>query len=153
MTDTTSPALQTALAYYQAWTSHDLDKAMSYIADDIVCDLPGGRLEGADAYRGFLGPLGSRRRVRDRHGRQDHQKPARLRPGPVRRRPESRELTAARVPQAAMTPAQVTGVIATQRLWVPRTSSMSCDQPVFVDHATDASVPSDAVLLKVGPFG
>ncbi len=52
-----------------------------------------------------------------------------------------------------MTPAQVTGVIATQRLWVPRTSSMSCDQPVFVDHATDASVPSDAVLLKVGPFG
>ncbi len=56
MTDT-SPALQTALAYYQAWTSHDLDKAMNYIADDIVCDLPGGRLEGADAYRGFLGPL------------------------------------------------------------------------------------------------
>jgi SnoaL-like domain len=29
MTDTTSPALRTALASYQAWTSHDLDKAMS----------------------------------------------------------------------------------------------------------------------------
>ena len=57
MTDTTSPALQTALAYYQAWTSHDVDKAMNYIADNIVCDLPGGRLEGANAYRGFLGPL------------------------------------------------------------------------------------------------
>ncbi|SRR5712691_3416637 len=57
MTDTTSPALRTALAYYQAWTSHDLDKAMSYIADDIVCDAPAGRLEGADAYRGFLGPF------------------------------------------------------------------------------------------------
>jgi ketosteroid isomerase-like protein len=57
MTDTTSPALQTALAYYQAWTSHDLDKAMSYIADDIVCDTPAGGLEGADAYRGFLGPF------------------------------------------------------------------------------------------------
>lgn len=56
MTDTTSPALRTALAYYQAWISHDLDKAMNYIADDIVCDLPGGRLEGAGAYRGFLGP-------------------------------------------------------------------------------------------------
>ena len=42
MTDTTSPALRTALAYYQAWTSHDLDKAMSYIADDIICDAPGG---------------------------------------------------------------------------------------------------------------
>ena len=50
-------ALQTALAYHQAWTSHDLDKAMSYVADGIVCDAPAGRLEGADAYRGFLGPF------------------------------------------------------------------------------------------------
>src|SRR4029077_4053078 len=57
MTETTSPALHTALAYYQAWTSHDLDKAMSYIADDIVCDAPAGRLEGAEAYRGFMGPF------------------------------------------------------------------------------------------------
>jgi ketosteroid isomerase-like protein len=57
MTDAPSRALQTALAYYQAWTSHDLDKAMSYVADDIVCDAPAGRLEGADAYRGFLGPF------------------------------------------------------------------------------------------------
>ena len=57
MTETTSPALRTVLAYYQAWTSHDLDKAMSYIADDIVCDAPAGRLEGADAYRGFMGPF------------------------------------------------------------------------------------------------
>ena len=57
MTETTSPALRTALAYFQAWTSHDLDEAMSYIADDIVCDAPTGRLEGADAYRGFMGPF------------------------------------------------------------------------------------------------
>ena len=57
MTETTSPALRTALAYYQAWTSHDLDKAMSYTAGDIVCDAPTGRLEGAEAYRGFLGPF------------------------------------------------------------------------------------------------
>ena len=56
MTQTTSPALRTALAYYQAWTSHDLDKAMSYIADNIVCDAQAG-LEGADAYRGFMGPF------------------------------------------------------------------------------------------------
>jgi len=55
MTDTTSPALQTALAYYQAWTSHDLDAAMSYIAEDIICDAPAGRLEGAEAYRDFMG--------------------------------------------------------------------------------------------------
>jgi len=30
---------------------------MSYIADDIVCDTPAGRLEGAEAYRGFQGPF------------------------------------------------------------------------------------------------
>jgi ketosteroid isomerase-like protein len=57
MTDTTNPALRTALAYFQAWTSRDIDKAMSYIADDVVCDAPAGRLEGADAYRGFIGPF------------------------------------------------------------------------------------------------
>lgn len=57
MSDTTSPALQTALAYYQAWTSHDLDTAMRYIADDIVCDAPSGRLDGAEAYRGFMAPF------------------------------------------------------------------------------------------------
>ena len=57
MTDTTSPALRTALAYYHAWTGHDLDQAMSYVADDIVCDAPAGRLEGAAAYRGFMAPF------------------------------------------------------------------------------------------------
>jgi ketosteroid isomerase-like protein len=57
MTETTSPALRTALAYFDAWTGHDLDRAMSYIADDIVCDAPAGRLEGADAYRAFMGPF------------------------------------------------------------------------------------------------
>jgi hypothetical protein len=57
MTEPASPALRTALAYYQAWTSHDLDVAMSYIAAGIVCDAPSGRLEGADAYRAFMGPF------------------------------------------------------------------------------------------------
>ena len=56
-TTSSSPALRTALAYYQAWTSHDLDRAMSYVADEIVCDAPAGRLEGADAYRAFMGPF------------------------------------------------------------------------------------------------
>jgi ketosteroid isomerase-like protein len=55
MTD--SPALDTALAYYHAWTGNDLDKAMSYVADDIVCDAPAGRLSGIDAFRGFMGPF------------------------------------------------------------------------------------------------
>jgi len=57
MTEATSPALRTALAYYHAWTSHDLDQAMSYIADDIVCDAPAGVLKGTDAYRGFMSPF------------------------------------------------------------------------------------------------
>jgi len=57
MADTTSPALQIALAYNLAWTNHDIDLAMSYIADDIVCDTPGGRLEGAEAYRAFMVPF------------------------------------------------------------------------------------------------
>ncbi len=57
MTESTSPALQVALAYYHAWTGHDLDKAMSYIADDIVCDAPAGRLKGITAYRNFVGPF------------------------------------------------------------------------------------------------
>lgn len=52
-----STALQIALAYHEAWTSKDLDLAMSYIADDIVCDAPAGRIEGAEAYRAFMAPF------------------------------------------------------------------------------------------------
>jgi hypothetical protein len=57
MTDSTSPALQTALTYFHAWTSHDIDQAMTYIAGDIVCQAPSGRLEGAEAFREFMGPF------------------------------------------------------------------------------------------------
>ena len=38
-------------------------------------------------------------------------------------------------------------------LCVPKTSSTSCDQAIFVDQATDASLPPEAVLLKVDRFG
>ncbi len=30
---------------------------MSFIADDIVCDAPAGRIEGAESFRGFMGPF------------------------------------------------------------------------------------------------
>jgi SnoaL-like domain len=53
----TSEALEVALSYFQAWTEHDFDRAMSFIAEDIVCDAPAGRIEGADAFRGFMGPF------------------------------------------------------------------------------------------------
>ena len=36
---------------------------------------------------------------------------------------------------------------------VPKTSSTSCDQAIFVDHAIDASVSSDAVSLQIDRFG
>lgn len=57
MNETSSPALQVALAYFRAWTAHDLDRAMSYIDDNIVCDAPAGRLQGAAAYRAFMAPF------------------------------------------------------------------------------------------------
>ena len=50
-----SAALEIAHAYHQAWTDHDLELAMSYVADDIVCCAPGRQIEGAEQYRAFLG--------------------------------------------------------------------------------------------------
>jgi hypothetical protein len=38
-------------------------------------------------------------------------------------------------------------------LWVPETSSGSYDQVIFVDQASDASLSSDTVLLKIDRFG
>ncbi len=57
MNSSPSPALQVALAYYDAWTNKDMDRAMTYIAQDIVCDAPAGRIEGDQAYRDFMGPF------------------------------------------------------------------------------------------------
>lgn len=57
MTQRPGAALQTALAYYRAWTSQDFDRAMTYVAEDIVCDAPAGRIEGTEAFRAFMGPF------------------------------------------------------------------------------------------------
>lgn len=57
MNETGSAALQTALAYHRAWTSHDFEQAMTYIGEDIVCQAPAGRLDGAEAFRSFMGPF------------------------------------------------------------------------------------------------
>jgi len=53
----TAAALDVAKKYYQAWTTKDIDTAMSYVADDIVCDAPAGRISGVDDYRAFLAPF------------------------------------------------------------------------------------------------
>ncbi len=57
MTEQTSAALGTALAYHRAWTSHDFDQAMTYIAENIVCQAPAGRIDGAEAFRAFMEPF------------------------------------------------------------------------------------------------
>ena len=53
-TDTQSPALETALAYHRAWTTGDLDGAMTHVADDIVCRAPGAEIIGKPGYHAFL---------------------------------------------------------------------------------------------------
>ena len=52
-----SPALRVAMAFYQAWTGKDLDRAMSYVSDDIVCEAPPRRIEGIEQYRAFWAPF------------------------------------------------------------------------------------------------
>jgi ketosteroid isomerase-like protein len=55
MTPTSDPtSLETVLAYHRAWTSGDIDQAMSYVADDILCRAPGDDLAGKNAYRDYL---------------------------------------------------------------------------------------------------
>jgi ketosteroid isomerase-like protein len=55
MTQTSdSTALEMVLDYHRAWTSGDIDRAMTHVAEDIVCRAPGEELVGKDAYRGYL---------------------------------------------------------------------------------------------------
>jgi hypothetical protein len=57
MDEHSSPALEVALAYYHAWIGKDIDKAMTHVADDVVCDNPIGKVEGVEALRGFMTPF------------------------------------------------------------------------------------------------
>lgn len=50
-TQTTADTMQVITGFFNAWSSKDLERSMSYIADDIVVDSPNGRVEGKDAYR------------------------------------------------------------------------------------------------------
>lgn len=52
-----SDAVTISKAYYEAWTAKDFDRAMTYLADDVVGLTPSGRLEGAEAFRGFMEPF------------------------------------------------------------------------------------------------
>ena len=57
---TAASAQKIAEDYSRAWMSGDVDKAMSYIADDIVCEAPAGTIEGKAAYREFTTTFVSR---------------------------------------------------------------------------------------------
>lgn len=57
MTEHGTAALDTALVYHRAWTSHDFEQAMIHIAEDIVCQAPAGELQGAEAFRSFMEPF------------------------------------------------------------------------------------------------
>ncbi|HEV2460210.1 MAG TPA: nuclear transport factor 2 family protein [Ktedonobacterales bacterium] len=49
MATETSP-VAIARSFTQAWTSHDMETAASYLAADVVFDGPAGHSVGADAY-------------------------------------------------------------------------------------------------------
>jgi hypothetical protein len=105
-------------------------------------------IAGGDA--GALGPFAvdepERRHEDDRYHRQvdkEHPPPAHL----------GREHAAEEHSGSARYGAHTTPGAKRLDLWVPRTSSTSCDQAVFVDHAADTRVSSDSVLRKIYRFG
>ena len=53
---TTSDAAQTLLDYYQALTDGDIDKALSYVADDAVFIDPMGKYIGKENIRAVYAP-------------------------------------------------------------------------------------------------
>ena len=52
---TSDHALRVATADHEAWTGGDLDKAMSFMTDDVVVHAPGKEINGKEEYRAYLG--------------------------------------------------------------------------------------------------
>jgi predicted ester cyclase len=57
MTATTGTAQKIATEYVRAWLAGDAEKALSFIADDVVCQAPNGVIRGIAGYRQFLEPF------------------------------------------------------------------------------------------------
>lgn len=51
---TQASAQEIVQEYHRAWTSGNVDQAMTWVADDIVCRAPGVDLTDKEAYRGFI---------------------------------------------------------------------------------------------------
>ena len=50
----------TVVAYFEAWTSGDIETALKYVAPDVVVVGPAGRLDGAAAFGQFCGNFAAR---------------------------------------------------------------------------------------------
>ncbi|MFJ8108342.1 nuclear transport factor 2 family protein [Streptomyces sp. NPDC096132] len=59
MTATIGTAQKIADEFVRSWLASDVEKALAFLADDIVCEAPNGRFEGPDRYRRFLEPFAS----------------------------------------------------------------------------------------------
>ncbi|MDQ0710817.1 hypothetical protein QFZ55_000269 [Streptomyces luteogriseus] len=59
MTAITGSTQKIADEFVRAWLGGDVDKAMSFVSPDIVCEAPNGRFEGLERYRQFLQPFTS----------------------------------------------------------------------------------------------
>jgi len=53
MNGTSGKAVTVAKAYFDAMAAKDVDTIISLCADDVLCTLPVGELQGAFAFRGF----------------------------------------------------------------------------------------------------
>jgi predicted ester cyclase len=57
MSATKGSAKQIAEEYVRAWLDGNAEKALSFIADDVVCEAPTGQIKGLAGYRRFLEPF------------------------------------------------------------------------------------------------
>jgi uncharacterized protein (TIGR02246 family) len=57
MTAITGSAQKIADEYVRAWLAGDAERALSFIADDVVCEAPTGLVKGRENYRQFLEPF------------------------------------------------------------------------------------------------
>ena len=57
MTATTGTAQQITTEYVRAWLAGDAEKALTFIADDVVGQTPNGVIKGLAGYRQFLEPF------------------------------------------------------------------------------------------------
>ncbi len=54
MTNTNDDAISIVEAYHQAWTGGDVDRALTYISDDVRCFAPDETVTTKDDWRGYL---------------------------------------------------------------------------------------------------